>query len=79
MLSLIVVSGVTFFTFVLCGGVVIYFVAVVAGLAVLGYIHYLLWGQALTEEVAGAREEEEDRRRAEEDDAWSRDEPFRHH
>ena len=53
--------------------------AVVVGLAVLGYIHYLLWGQALTEEVAGEREQEEERRdREEHDDAWSRDEPFRH-
>lgn len=80
LLSLIALSGAVFFMFVICGGVALYGLGVVAGLTVLGYAHYLLWGRGLSEEVAGEREDEEARRVLEEqDDDWSRDDPFRRH
>jgi len=45
--------------FIACGGVIIYIGAVVGGIAVIGLIHYLLWGHSLTEAVAEEREQEE--------------------
>jgi hypothetical protein len=43
--------------FALCGGLTAYVLAVVAGTATLGYVHYFLWGRSLNREVAGEREE----------------------
>lgn len=80
LLSLIALSGALFFMFVICGGVAVYAMAVVLGLTVLGYAHYLLWGRGLSEEVAGEREDDEASRILEDqDDDWTRDEPFRRH
>jgi hypothetical protein len=45
--------------FITCGGFIIYIGAVVGGIAVIGLIHYLLWGHSLTEAVAEEREQEE--------------------
>ena len=41
---------------------------VVAGIGLVGSLHWLLWGQALTQEVAGEREEEELRERLQQDE-----------
>ena len=40
------------------GGFFGYFLGVLGFLVLLGMIHWVLWGRALTEEVAGEREEE---------------------
>ena len=45
--------------FIACGGLIVYIGAVVGGIAVIGLIHYLLWGHSLTEAVAQEREQEE--------------------
>jgi hypothetical protein len=54
------------------GGYFLYVLAACVGLALLCAFHYVLWGRALTEAVAGEREEELLRQRAEAED-W--DEP----
>ena len=58
---LTIIGGSLFFVvlFIACGGVIIYIGAVVGGIAVIGLIHYLLWGHSLTEAVAEEREQEE--------------------
>jgi hypothetical protein len=56
LLFLILVSG-GFFFYVLCAA---------ATVALLGLLHYALWGQAMTREVAGEREAQEARERREE-------------
>ena len=58
---LTIIGGSLFFVvlFIACGGVIIYIGAVVGGIAVIGLIHYLLWGHSLTEAVADEREQEE--------------------
>ena len=58
LLVLILVSG-GFFLYV------IYLALAIAGIAM---IHYVLWGRALSREVAGEREEEQLRQRAEAED-----------
>jgi hypothetical protein len=65
MLTVLAVSFFLFVAFVSCGGLVLYALAVVAGLGVFGYLHYFLWGQALSAEVAGEREEKAIRERNE--------------
>jgi hypothetical protein len=42
-----------FFLFLVCGGLAVYVMAVVAGMASLGLVHYLLWGHALSADIAG--------------------------
>ena len=62
----------------LCGGLTIYMLAVVGGLVAFGYVHYLLWGQALSAEVADEREETEAEGELE-DEGWTYEEPnWRH-
>ena len=56
-------------------GVIFHVLAAVLAIALVGLLHYLLWGQALSEEVAGEREEEELRRLQGEDDLT----PDHHH
>ena len=59
MLTIIGGSLFLFVLFITCGGFIIYIGAVVAGIAVIGLIHYLLWGHSLSETVADEREPEE--------------------
>jgi len=47
-----------FVLFITCGSFIIHIGAVVAGIAVIGVIHYLLWGHSLSEAVADEREPE---------------------
>ncbi len=49
-------------------GVIFHVLVAVGGIALVGLLHYLLWGQALSQDVAGEREEEELRRLQEEGD-----------
>jgi hypothetical protein len=52
----------------LTGGLFFYVCASVGGLVLLGLIHYVTWGKAMSEEVAGEREEIELLERAREED-----------
>lgn len=65
-------------SFLLCGGLTIYMLAVIGGLVAFGYVHYLLWGQALSTEVAEEREQTETEGELE-DDGWTYEEPNWHH
>ena len=58
MLTLLAGSFFLFVLFLTCGGLVVYILAVLVGIGILGLIHYLLWGHSLSEEVAGEGEEE---------------------
>lgn len=44
--------GILFSMFLICGGMTVAILAVVAGLGLFGGLHYLLWGHSLTREVA---------------------------
>ncbi len=59
MLILLGGSFILFFMFLVCGGLAIAALMVVAGLAAFGFFHYMLWGHSFTQEVAGEREEME--------------------
>src|SRR4051794_36318691 len=56
LLGLIVLTAFLGLFFVICSGVWLYILAVVGGVAGIGFLHYLRWGHSLTEEVAGERE-----------------------
>jgi hypothetical protein len=58
-------------------GVIFHVLVAVVGIALVGFLHYLLWGQSLSQEVAGEREEEELRRLQEEDFTRERIRPRR--
>lgn len=53
------------FLILITGGFFFYLVQVLAVMAVLGGLHYFLWGKMFSDEVAGEREEEQLRQRAE--------------
>jgi hypothetical protein len=65
------------FMIVISGGYFIFLVVIALSIGVFAFLHYLLWGHALSEEVAGEREEEEVPEEAEADD-WFLDGPGRH-
>jgi hypothetical protein len=54
-----------FVLFVACGGLLVYIVAVVAGLGIFGLIHYLLWGHALSAQMTEKADEDAEDARAE--------------
>jgi hypothetical protein len=62
-LALFFGAGFLLFMIVVTGGFFLYVLAAVIGIGVVGYLHYLLWGHSLTQQVAGEREEEEARER----------------
>jgi hypothetical protein len=62
-LALFFGAGAVVFLIVVTGGFFLYVLAAGVVIGVVGYLHYLLWGQALTQQVAGEREEEEARER----------------
>jgi hypothetical protein len=64
MLTILAVSFFAMVLIVITGGMVIYLLAVVAGLAVFGAMHYFLWGRAFDQATAGEREEEQLREQA---------------
>jgi fatty acid desaturase len=68
MLTVMVGSVFVFLLFVTCGGLLVYIVAVLAGITVFGLIHYLLWGHSLSEEVAVEGEEEKNQEALEDKD-----------
>jgi predicted tellurium resistance membrane protein TerC len=59
----------------LSGGLFLYVVLFGGAIVMLGMFHYVLWGRAFTDEVAGEREEEQLRQRAAEmadEEEWQR-------
>jgi hypothetical protein len=65
-LSGLAASVFLFFLFLACGGLWIYFVAVLTGITLFGFLHYLLWGHALSAQVSSEAREEESRARGDE-------------
>jgi hypothetical protein len=59
MLSIMAGSIILFGSFLLCGGLTLALLAVVAGLVAFGCLHYLLWGHFLSREVAAERGREQ--------------------
>lgn len=57
MLAVLGGSFILFFLFLACGGVALWVIVVVAGLAGFGFFHYMLWGHAFTQEMEGERED----------------------
>ena len=53
---------------ILTGGLFLWLLIGAGGIAVLGALHYFLWGRSFTQETAGEREEEQLRS---EDQDWS--------
>jgi hypothetical protein len=68
MLTVLAGSFFLFLLFVTCGGLVVYILAVLVGVGILGLIHYLLWGHSLSEEVAAEGEEEKSKEPLPDDD-----------
>jgi hypothetical protein len=62
--------GILFFLVLVSGGFFGYVIAAVLAIALVGYVHYRLWGQSMTQQVSGEREvqEEQERRRLPPDD-----------
>jgi hypothetical protein len=63
MLMALLAGALFFFLIVLSGGLLVFLAAAVFAIALVGLLHYVLWGYTLSQEVAGDREEEEVRMR----------------
>jgi hypothetical protein len=63
MLTLLGGVGILFFLVLVSGGFFGYVIAAVVAIALVGYVHYRLWGQSMTQQVSGEREVEEERER----------------
>lgn len=72
MLTAVISGGILFFLILVSGGFFLFVVACVFAIALVGLFHYLLWGHALTREVAGEREAEESRARWEAEEEQGR-------
>lgn len=78
LLSLLTMAFILCFFFLICGGLSLYILAVLAGVSLVGLVHYLLWGRAMNITTAGEREEEEVWARVEEG-LWPPEDRFRQH
>jgi hypothetical protein len=56
LLGTLVAAAAMFGFFLVCGGAGLYFLAAVAGLVLLGFVHYILWGQRFDEALAAERD-----------------------
>jgi hypothetical protein len=56
-LATLVVAAAFFFLIVVTGGLIIYVIGVAAGVGLLAFINYCLWGRGMSQDVAGEREE----------------------
>jgi polyferredoxin len=75
---MLTVLAVGFFILVLIfisGGFFLYVVQIAAGIFLFTLFHYVLWGRAMSQSVAGEREEEQLRQRAAEPEDWPVDHP----
>jgi hypothetical protein len=70
MLAAFVLFGLFLVFTILTGGFLLYILAVVAVAGLVGALHYLLWGRALTEKTAWKREEMEAEERAADEGEW---------
>jgi hypothetical protein len=57
-LSVLGASVFLFFLFLTCGGLIVYVLAVVGGIGLIGLMHWLLWGQAFTAQADREAQEE---------------------
>jgi hypothetical protein len=59
-ISLVVILGGAFLFFLnlVSLGIFAYVIAAIIGIAVIGFLHYAVWGYALSQQVAGEREEQ---------------------
>jgi CHASE2 domain-containing sensor protein len=57
------------------GGFFLYVVQITAGIFLLALFHYVVWGRAMSQSVAGEREEERLRQRAAEPEDWPVEHP----
>src|SRR5437868_1804321 len=59
-LSLVAILGGAFIFFLnlVSLGIFAYVIAAIIGIAAIGFIHYAIWGYALSQQVAGEREEQ---------------------
>jgi hypothetical protein len=67
LLTLMFAGGILLFLVLVSGGFFAYVLLAVFGIGAVGFLHYALWGQALTEEVAGERAAAEAKARLEAD------------
>ena len=67
LLAVFLGGGFALFLILVTGGFFLYVLLAVAVIGMVGWVHYLLWGRALTQEVAGEREEDEARERWEDE------------
>ncbi len=58
--TLVAILGATFVFFLnfVTLGVFSYVIAAIVGIAAVGFLHYVIWGYALSKDVAGEREEQ---------------------
>jgi predicted membrane protein len=71
-LALLLGGALLFFLNLLMFGILFYVISAVLAMVLLGYLHYAVWGYALSEETAGEREEELIRQRMEAEELESR-------
>jgi len=62
-LTLLCGGGILFFLVLVSGGFFGYVIAAVLAIALVGYVHYRLWGQSMTRQVSGEREAQEEQER----------------
>jgi hypothetical protein len=60
LLAVLMGAGFVFFLVIVTGGLLLEVLAAVGGIGLFGYVHYLLWGRSLSQQVAGERALEED-------------------
>ena len=60
LLAIALGSAVFFFLNLVSFGIFFYVLAAVVGITAVGFFHYVVWGYAFSQEVAGEREEEEE-------------------
>ena len=78
LLAILVGAGFVFFLVLVTGGLFLEILAALGGMGLFGYVHYLLWGRSLSQQVAGERTAEEDHTPAEVDGEAFEEHPGRH-
>ncbi len=73
MLFIMLAAGIMGFWFLVCGGLALPMMGIIALLTLVGYAHFLIWGRSLSREVGPEREAEQARQRLEAED-WSAEE-----
>jgi hypothetical protein len=63
-MTALLAGGILFFLVLVSGGFFVFVVAAVLAIALVGLLHYLLWGYNLSQEVASEQEQAETRAQA---------------